>query len=173
MSPPYKNASGAFYTKSLFWEQWVRSGESERRCDPVFCLYDDKPGLINCQKTFVEIGDPTGYEWAMKYLASFHHWERLMKIGWFQEAFETWNRELALKMKSEAIKRIQEEVTAGTQQSVSAAKYIAERGWEKAVRGRPSASELKGELKRAAQALSVEQDDAERIGLTVINGGKK
>lgn len=133
---------------------------------PIFTLHIERPGYICIRNTFVELGDPTGYKWAIKYLGDYEHWKTLMKCKWFQEAYEVWINELETKVRSDALEIIQKIAQEGLPtQSLVAAKYLASFEWKKGERGRPSKSELQGELKRAAQALTVEDDDANRIGL--------
>ena len=77
MKPPYKSQNNAWYTKSLFREQAAFYTNDRKIIDPVFTLYNDSPGLINARKTFVELGDPSGYKWAMLYLGDYEHGEFL------------------------------------------------------------------------------------------------
>ena len=175
--PPYKSVMGAWHTVSLFHETRSRTAESSREAmpQPVFSLYDDIPGLINAQATFVEMRDPTGFKWAQKYLGDWRHWVRLTDLPWFQKALTAWQTALQMELKAEAIQKIIEVAGGESSQALAAAKYIAEEGWaiKESKRGRPSASEVKGKLKEAMQIASIHDDDAERIGLKVINGGKK
>jgi hypothetical protein len=167
MKPPYKSPANSWYTQALFWEKSIMMPIDQRKT--VFSLYDDKPGLINCRKTFVELEDPTGYKWAMQYLGDFEHWKRLMTCKWFAEAYDVWMNELKMKIRSESLSTIKEIRDAGLPaQSLVAAKYLASFEWEKAGRGRPSKQEIQGELKRAALALEAEDEDALRIGLKVV-----
>jgi hypothetical protein len=143
--------------------------------DPVFSLHTDQPGLINCRKTFLSLRDPTGYLWAVKYLGSWEHWEYLMRSSWFEEAYNGWVRELKTVLKMEALQKIDEIARSGSVQAFPAAKYLASAEWEKAVRtrGAPSKEELQGELRNAVKELTVLEEDAQRMGLTIIQGGKK
>jgi hypothetical protein len=173
--PPYKSEyHGQWPTQSLFYEVMQGQHISKWVYKPVFTLFEPKEGYISCQRTFVELGDPTGYEWAMKYLKSWNHWKRLMECQWFKDAYEQWCAELHAKNQADAIRRIQEIATTESPQALPANRYIAEQGWKKPTskRGRPSAEELTGELKRAARAQQEHDDDMARIGLKVINGGK-
>jgi len=164
--PPYCNVANKWYTQVIFWEKHHLMDASKQVVDPVFCLYDDKPGLINCRTTFVALGDPTGYKWAMKYLKDYEHWKQLMKCSWFEEAYICWNNELKQKIRSRALDKIQDIADNGLPaQSLVAAKYLASFEWEKNPRGRPSKEELSGELKRQVKALEEEEDDFKRIGL--------
>lgn len=169
MKPPYKSPLNQWYTQALFWEKVIDLPIDQRLFEPIFSLYDDKPGLVNCRKTFVALEDPTGYEWSMQYLGDYEHWKKLMKSKWFQEAYDVWMEELKMKLRSQAIKRIKEIQDEGQPaQALVASKYLASFEWEKAGRGRPSKQEITGELKRAAEALKVEDEDAARIGLKVV-----
>lgn len=172
MKPPYRNPdNNTWMTGSLFWERWVNTEVHNRSkfVEPIFSLYQDKPGLINCRKTFVELGDPTGYKWSMKYLEDYEHWKALMKAAWFREAYDVWMNELKMKTRAEALDTIREIAANGVPaQSLVAAKYLAGFEWEKSSRGRPSKDEINGKLKEAVKALSEEDADAERIGLRVV-----
>lgn len=139
----------------------------QRVIDPVFCLYDDKPGLINARKSFVHLGDPTGYKWAMTYLGDWAHWKQLEKCKWFKEALDVWREELKIKVQSEAIDIIKAVSESDDKQALVAARYLAEYGWDKKGpgRGRPSKAEVQGELKKAAEAATDEDADLKRIGL--------
>jgi len=177
LKPPYKSSMGTWYTVALFHERKSQTAPSSKEAmpNPVFSLYDDIPGLINCQQTFIDLRDPTGFKWAKKYLKDWRHWLVLTSLPWFQKALETWQTALTMELKSEAIQKIMEVSSGDSAQALPAAKYIAEEGWkpkESNSRGRPSQAEVKGELKRAMQIAATTSEDAERIGLKVINGGK-
>lgn len=170
---PYKAENGIWLTEAIFWERATEKPLSLRTHEPIFSLYDDRPGLINCRTTFVNLRDPTGRKWALTYLGDWNHWLRLMKCKWFREAYDTWITELNLQLKSEALSKVLEIMNGeNAGQALAAAKYMASAEYDKPGRGRPSKAEREGELKRAAQALEVEDEDMVRIGLKVINGGR-
>lgn len=174
LSPPFKSTRNQWYTSCLFYERWVETPKEDRVIDCQFALYGDVEGLIDCKATFIELMDPTGYLWAQKYLESWEHWERLLRAPWFQEAVETWVRELKLKLKSEAIQKVREIASGSSPQSLPASKYLATADWEETrnVRGRPSKEELRGKLKENVRLIEEEREDAKRIGLTLVQGGK-
>lgn len=170
---PYKASNGIWLTEAIFWERANDKPVSQRTHEPIFSLYDDKPGLVNCRTTFVNFKDPTGRKWALTYLGDWNHWTRLMRCKWFREAYDSWIMELNAQLKSEALSKVMEIMQGeNSAQALAAAKYIASAEYDKVGRGRPSKSEMEGELKRAAEAVAVEDEDLARIGLTVINGGK-
>lgn len=174
LNPPYKGSNGSWLTQSIFWDKWSQLAPGNKHAQPVFTFDSDRPGLINAKDTFLALGDLTGYEWAIKYLGSYDHWLYLMQRGWFSEQVEVWRNELHTRFKATALKRIQEisGSTANEAQSLAASKYLAERGWEKSSRGRPSKSELAGEMKKQAKIVDDLDEDVARLGLTLIQGGK-
>lgn len=161
-------------TEALFYERVFDRAKDRLICEPKFSLYDNRPGLINCRTTFVDLRDPTGRKWALTYLGDWNHWLRLMKCPWFREAYDTWIAELNLQLKSEAI-QVALEIMKGENgaQALAAAKFIAGEEWEKHTRGRPSKAEREGALKRATQVIEQEDEDLKRIGLKVIQGGNR
>lgn len=171
--PPYKGLNGIWLTEAIFWERWSEKPIADRARDPVFSLYDDRPGLVNARTTFVSLRDPTGRKWALTYLGDWNHWLRLMRCSWFREAVDTWLVELNAQLKSEAMTKIIEIMgSENGAQALQAAKYLAGEEYNKSSRGRPSKAELEGEVKRAAKTIETEDEDLKRIGLKVINGGK-
>ncbi len=173
--PPWPTTKlNRYFTKALFWDVAVQLREEDREdFKPPFTLYKMKPGYICFRTTFVELQDPTGYDWAMQYLGDYGHWKELLKCKWFQEALQTAQEELSQKLKAQALKVVLEIASNGSPASLPAAKYIAERGWEKRA-GRPSKVEIDKELKKATEVLDAETEDLVRIGgLKLISGGKK
>jgi len=174
MLPPYKDSANRWVADQLFLERFRPAVHKFR---PPFSLYEEKPGYICGLKTFVAMNDPTGYQWAIKYLGSYQHLEKLLTSKWFQEAFAIWVRDLHAKMRGEALANIAD-VAANAEsptQRLQAAKYLAERPYEVvdnkrsgAKRGRPSASELKGHLKELANISEQTQEEFARIGLKVV-----
>lgn len=173
--PPYRSPeNNIWYTEALFYNRAIEKPKGRWPIEPLFDLYDDRPGLVNCRTTFVALKDPTGRKWALTYLGDWTHWLRLMRCPWFREAYESWIVELNLQLKSEAINKIMELMSSeNPSQALAAAKFIATKGYDQTPRGRPSKAEVDGEVKRAAEALAVEDEDMQRIGLKVIEGGKR
>jgi hypothetical protein len=175
MAHLYKSSNGQWLTQAIFWDMWINMPIDKRACDPVFTFDSDRPNLVNFKRTFVELGDVTGYEWAMAHLGSWDHWVYLMKRPWFLEIYESAKDELNVKTKAAAIKRIALiSVTSENEgQALAASKYLAEQGWEKSRAGRPTKEKVTGELKRAIEEAGIHGDDLKRMqGLSVINGGK-
>ena len=167
--PPYRNpGNNAKITEGLFYERVVALPDDRLSWAPVFSLNDPKPGLICCRTSFVHLGDPTGYKWAMLYLKDWEHWKKLVKCKWFAEALEGWRDELEIKIQSEAIEAIREASRGEDAKALAAARYLANREWKKTPRGRPTRADIQAETRKMAQEQSQEQDDAARIGLHLV-----
>jgi hypothetical protein len=105
----------------------------------------------------------------MKYLGDYAHWVFLMKSSWFRDAVEVWQNELEMKNTAEAVEAIKNIALDPTNKSaLPAARYLAEQGWKKNKRGRPSTETVNAELKRAVRERTQEDDDADRIGLRLV-----
>lgn len=173
--PPYKDVMGRYLTLSLFLDMAQTRPVDEIIFRPVFTLFEDKPGFINARKTFLDFKDPTGYQWSIKYLGDWNAFLRLLKAEWFRDAFEMWSNELEKLLQQESLQIIQSISRDPEQASpvrLQAAKYIANREWDKRGRGRPSTEDVKGELKRAVDKISSEQEDFNRMFKpTLIQGG--
>ena len=175
LTAPYW-ASNGWLTTALFNDSPRYTGSSATGHAP-FSLYMSKDGAISAMDTFVAMGDPTGYKWAMKYLKSFEHWEYMVNsCDWFQEWYNKALKHLHTKQRSEALDQIQEIAEHGATENLrmQAAKYIAERPYEQAdlnkqkKAGRPSKSAVKGEMKRLANLDKETQDDLKRINLKLV-----
>lgn len=165
----YKGKNNCWLTQSLFWDVWVSLSPGNRHCDPVFTFDSDRPNLINFKRTFVDLGDPTGYEWAIKYLESYDHLLYLLKRDWFVRVFEEALEELHMKTRAAALRKIKDiaDNSPNEAQSLAASKYLAEKAWDKGKVGRPA--KTTGELRKE---VDVFESDAARLGLTLIQGGK-
>ena len=177
LTPPYRSSTGTWLTRSLFYRV---PADPVVRDDAIFHLYKtETPGKINALESFVALGDPTGYEWAMKYLGNYQHFEQMMKqCPWFRDWFNTACSELHAKMRAQALRNVADIAINGTSdaQRLAASKYMAERPYEKvekAKRGRPSKAEKAGHLKELEDLDKETKADFERIGLKVVQGGKK
>lgn len=173
IKPPYKDKQNRWLTQALFYEPNLLRNPGVEPFDPIFTLYEDRPGLISGRKTFVELRDPTGRLWAEEYLGDWNHWLRLLKGPWFREALEVWQAELREVLRAEAFQKIYGMMSSeNPAQALAAAKFIATEEFEKPKAGRPSKAVLTGELRREVEKFTVEDEDMERIGLKVITGGK-
>lgn len=107
----------------------------------VFTLKDDDheyegntyPSL---KRLFLEMEDPTEYEFANKYLLGWSHWKRMNENKALKKHFEEWREELELRLRAQGIRAIIDQ--SCDDKGFQAAKYLAEKGWDKKQVGRPS-----------------------------------
>lgn len=164
----FKSVTGKYFTKQLFWEQYILLGLDHRTKDPFFCLHKDKEGLINFGKVYVEEADPSGYKVAQKILdGDYTLWTVLLGCRWFIAAKEIWDRELDAKLYSEGLEEIRKMAEEGMPaQKLAAAKFLATKQYRKdssVGKGRPK----REDIDRAARDLALTdrdlEDDLKRI----------
>jgi hypothetical protein len=155
----FTSSNGRYYTKQLFWEEWVNLTVDQRTAEPLFSLYKDKPGMVNFGKRYVELRDPTGYKISQELLASYSHWQTLLSCRWFVTAKALWDKEMDAMLRSEAFQVIQELSETGLPaQRLAAAKYLANQEYRKdhtASKGRPK----REDVDRAAKELAANDRD--------------
>lgn len=128
---------------------------------PVYTLREWHDVFIDCR-------DPSEYEPAMQLLGDWEHWQEVRNHALIKPHVDKWQDELAVKLKSEAIKQIKEH--AKQPGGTAAAKWLAEKGYAsegtKKPVGRP-----KKEEEVPTPSLGRIAGDMARLGLVV--GGKK
>lgn len=90
--------------------------------------------------------DPTEYAFATKYLLGWQHWKRLCENKAIAKHIDEWREELELKLRCQAIRDMQN-LCASESGNYSAAKFLADRGWEKRGAGRPSKADKERHLR--------------------------
>lgn len=155
--------SGRPLTQSLFLE----IGYSE------FAIYTLKDqdheynGTIypSLKRLFLEMEDPTEYEFANTYLLGWKHWKRMNENKILSKHFEEWREELEYKMRCKGVKAL---ITNAKNGSFQAAKFLVDKGWDKRQAGRPSKAELEEE--KAFQLRVAEDYSADIIRLHEAKG---
>lgn len=84
------------------------------------------------KRLYLDIADPTEYQFAKKYLLGWRHWKRLNENKTLCVYFDEWREELEVMLRSEGLLAISEMAD-----NFQAQKYLAEKGWEKNKVGRP------------------------------------
>jgi len=118
-------------------------------------------------KIYIEMEDPTEYEFAMSVFGDFSVWENMCNLTWFKHHHHQMQKELVLKLKARTVKGMINDLNEG-KASYNAQKYLADAGYldsNNKKRGRPSRDELDGALREAARNEADTKDDAARIGL--------
>lgn len=131
-------------TQSLFLE----IGYSEYAVYTLKEFDHDYKGKVypSLKKLYLKEEDPTEYAFAEKHLLGWQHWRRLCENKVIAKHIEEWREELELKIRSQAIRDMQN-LCASENGNFSAAKFLADRGWEKRSAGRPSKAEKERHLR--------------------------
>lgn len=115
------------------------------------------------KRLFLAEEDPTEWAFADKHLLGWQHWKRLCENKILAKHFEEWREELELKIRSQAVRDMMS-LCASESGNFSAAKFLADRGWEKRGAGRPSKAEKEKAMRIKER---VEEDfalDIKRLG---------
>lgn len=117
--------------------------------------YDYK-GIVypSIKRLYLDFEDPTEYEVATRCFIDWDHWKRVCANKTILPYIESWREELEMKLRSRAVRDLIN-LTASESGSFQAAKFLADRGWDKRAAGRPSKEEL---AKRAAIAENIDND---------------
>lgn len=105
------------------------------------------------KRLYIEMEDVGEYEFANTYLLGWDHWQRLCNNKQVAKFINSWRYELELKLRSRAIQQIK--AFAATDKGFQAAKWLADKGWDKKAVGRPSKQEEARE-KRLQEELDVD-----------------
>lgn len=163
-----------FQTKGLFYEYTLPEDRKGMGTDWTLKekdLHADGKVYRSMKRLYVETEDVTEYDFAIQYLGSYKHWERLLDSPLIRPHIDQWRKELNLKLKARAMKSIIKSATEDEKLSFQAMKYLADNEYidKKKKRGRPSKEEVKAELRKEVENNKTFRDDAERIGLKLVN----
>jgi uncharacterized protein Usg len=161
---PKKDKMSRFRTLSLFVE--MHKGQDNPDLKPVFTLgTEDKGEHISLRKIYLEISDPTEYEFALHVFGSWQHWDKLRQAQWFRKYLDRWRDELEVKLKSQAVGRMRQISNSPATQALAASKFLIDRGWidKESKRGRPSKEEKERIQKQDAEVKERVDEDFERV----------
>ncbi len=133
-----KDNLGRPLTQSLFLEIGYNTQYAVFTFNDEDKIYNDKvyPSL---KRLYLEIADPTEYEFAKTCLLGWPHWRRLKENKVLRVYFDEWAEELEVKLRSEGVMGLMD-LTTSEGGNFQAAKWMAEKGWEKLKPGRPAKS---------------------------------
>ncbi len=156
--PLLKDSKNEWRTLSIFIDRNVT------KMDPVWTLkpYPSK-GFPSAHALYLEVADPTEYEFANQLLGSWAHWQRMLECNWFLPYVDAWRDELEIKLRSEAVRNINTISKGSSAGSLNASRWLAEKGWTEKKRGRPSKQEVASERMKQARITQEVKDDLERI----------
>lgn len=163
----FKNPNGVYIVKTLFCE-WDDTSRSQ--C--VYTLKNDDHTMDgvtypSLKKLYLELEDPTEYEFSQLYLDGWDHWKKLSSAAFFKEHCKEWREELEIRLRSQALARIKKRAAQDSKDSMVADKILLSGGWktpeEKERVGRPSKQKIKEEADKLFRDTSEVDEDYKRI----------
>jgi len=156
----FKNTGGVYITQGLFLESPFQTTSAQYTLKDEDFTKDGKtyPSL---KRLFLEEPDVTEYTFAMKYLFSWAHWQKLSTSSFFSEHIKSWREERDVRERSQLLAVIQKEAMSG-KNAYGAAKTLLEKNWDKSA-GRPSNDKIKREAEKLVEQNSKFDDDYERL----------
>lgn len=124
--------------------------------------------LADWRKVYVKHADPTEYLPAMELIGDWGHWQLVRNHPRIKPIMDEWQREVEVKLRSEAVRDMMRH--AKKDGGSTAAKWIAEGGFAKRDMRKKDDKAIEEKIKE--EIADHVADDAARLGLTVIQGGK-
>lgn len=116
----YRNGTNKLLTKSLFFETTL--------ADKALVVYTlkawDHLGYPSLERLYLDVADPTEYRFAKAHLDGWSHWKLLTSLDWFKPYVQNWRAELEVKLRSEAVAKIQDIARGTGRDSLTAAKTL-------------------------------------------------
>lgn len=109
---------------------------------------------------YIEMEDPTEYEFANKYFLNWSHWQRICNNVVIKKNVDEWREELEVRLRCKGVKTM---MLSANQGNYQASKWLVDRGWATRPAGRPSKSEVDGEKAFQARVLEEYKDDIKRL----------
>lgn len=125
--------AGRPLTQSLFLEVGY-TDEAIFSLKEVDCTYNGK-SYPSMKRLYMEMADPTEYEFATTYLLGWKHWMRICENKLLRKHIDEWREELEVKLRSKAVMQVMKQADIGSFQS---SKWLADRGWDVRAAGRPT-----------------------------------
>ena len=112
------------------------------------------------KRLYLEMEDPTEYEFANECLLGWRHWIRLCENKQIAKHIDEWRAELEYKLRSKAVRMMLSSAQEGNYQ---AAKWFADRGWSNKGAGRPSKADVEHEKQVQARLGEEYSEDVVRL----------
>lgn len=167
MDNKFKNVNGAWLTRGLFFETCLHNEDNI-----MYTLkeYDHEvrgKKLPSLYKLYMEMEDPTEYEFANEYLGGWTHWKKLCDSPFFLEHVTNWREELTIKLKAKALHQIRQKAQdPDNKDNYQANKFLIDKGWEEKKKGgvgRTTKDKIKQEANKIALTQSEFDEDYNRI----------
>ncbi len=117
--------------------------------------------LPSIRRLYLEIADPTEYEFANTCFIGWKHWLRIQENKFLSTHIAEWREELEYKLRSKAAKQMFDAATGGNYQAI---KWLADKGWKTGKgAGRPTKEDVAQEKAFAARISEEYSGDVVRL----------
>ena len=161
-----KDNQGRWICRLLFTE-WNNPKVKETWVEAYYTIQDyDIEGYKSLYKIYMDMEDPTEFEFANACFGSYEQWTTLCSLTIFKPIVERWRKELALKLQARALRMMVEEAESGSRNAFSANKFLVEKGWvpkELGKRGRPSKEEIAKQANISSEEMDKITADYDRL----------
>lgn len=160
----FRNLSNSRLLRGLFIETTL---------DKTSALYtlrrEDHPdGFVSLYRLYLEstVTDPTEYSFAVSHLDGWEHWETLSRCTWFKDHISAWRRELEVRTRSQALRKVLETAQGSSRDAFQANKYLLDGKWvdtPETKRGRKSKEAVKAEVRAMAAEERLFDEEFQRV----------
>lgn len=151
----FKDKMNRYLTQGLFLEMGYNTELAVYTLDDEDKEYKGKiyPSL---KRLYLECEDPSEVLFARNHLDGWRQWKRICENQALFPHIEEWREELAALLSARAIQKIMD--IASEDNNFQAAKWLADRGWDKRRAGRPSKEEIEKD-KRIRERINGEFEE--------------
>ena len=170
----FKNSSGAWLTKALFYEvSYDRLDHLLFTMKPEDFVLPSGEVLTSFPKLYIAlcIQDPTEATLADLVFGGHEHWKMISESASIKPYVESLREEVSVRIKSEALSYLLKEVREGGKSAYQSARYLLDKGvLREPPKGlsRQEAKERNDILNQKAQDTIEDDATAARIGLTLV-----
>lgn len=159
----FQNEQCILYTNALFKEFDMYNLGVALYTTGFDDIEEDGKTYISLRKAYLELQDPTEYEFAVKYFQSWAHWKKVRSSSRVRVLADEWREELEVKLRSKGVQGIYNKMFEGDYQ---ASKWLAEKGWEAKglrKRGAPTKEDIILEARKSAKVVGIVDSHYERM----------
>lgn len=158
----FKDSKGHWITQGLFIEYDGGRGFA------MYTLADhpvEKEGkeYKSLKHLYIHGEDVTEYLFARSHLGGWQHWQKMCNSAVLLPHINKWREELELYIRSKSILNIMSEASSKSRSALTANKWLADKGWEKATTTKTKSKKTEKTREKIITNIEGLQSDWERI----------
>lgn len=156
---------GKYLLSHLIYERCATTNTTFEQA--IYTFEMEREGYISLKGLYLEVADPTEYEFAQTCFYNYEHFQQLMELKYFRDFIDDCRNELELKLRSQAVLKIKHEAEKGNGAgAITASKYIIERGW---IQNKKDRHVLKRRFEQDKKIDAIVSKDLELISLVDVS----